>query len=184
MSSVVLRCPNCGTTRATPGPCEACHAAEVRPYCTNHTPGLWLDGPACPQCGARLGEPDRPAPAPRPAPRPGVSPPPRRPAAPRAAPRPERREEAPEEEIFFDPRGARGRPVTSLQDLLRAAVQARARGGARLPPDSGPREDAPRVKSPGGCFVRFVFLMVFLFLAMVGGMMVLGGSVLRLFVPF
>ena len=29
MSGVVLRCPNCGTTQAGPGECEACHEAEV-----------------------------------------------------------------------------------------------------------------------------------------------------------
>lgn len=58
--SVVLRCPNCGTTQATPGECDACHEAEVRYFCTNHTPGIWLDGPTCPQCAAR------PAPSPAP----------------------------------------------------------------------------------------------------------------------
>ena len=71
MSGVVLRCPNCGTTRGTAGLCEACHEAEVRCFCSNHSLGLWLDGPACAQCGARLGDPDRPpvaAPRPRPAP--------------------------------------------------------------------------------------------------------------------
>ena len=47
MSGVVLRCPNCGTTRSTPGMCEACHEAEVRYYCTNHTPGLWLNASTC-----------------------------------------------------------------------------------------------------------------------------------------
>ncbi|MEO8548564.1 MAG: hypothetical protein ABI678_01265 [Kofleriaceae bacterium] len=65
--SVVLRCPNCGTTQTTPGDCEACHEAQVRYFCTNHEPGIWLDGPTCPQCAAR------PAPAPRPPrPRPAV----------------------------------------------------------------------------------------------------------------
>ena len=58
MSGILLRCPNCGTTRASPGECEACHEAAVRYYCTNHTPGLWLDTGACPQCGARWGSPD------------------------------------------------------------------------------------------------------------------------------
>ena len=67
MSGMVLRCPNCGTTRATPGLFEACHEADVRHYCTNHAQGLWRDTPACVQCGARLGEPDRaPIPAPLP----------------------------------------------------------------------------------------------------------------------
>lgn len=59
--SVVLRCPNCGTTRAAPGECEACHDAQVRYFCTNHAPGLWLDASACPKCGARFGGPARAA---------------------------------------------------------------------------------------------------------------------------
>lgn len=53
--NVVLRCPNCGTTRATAGECEACHEAQARYFCTNHRPGLWLDAPVCPRCGARFG---------------------------------------------------------------------------------------------------------------------------------
>ena len=56
MSRVVLRCPNCGTTQAGPGECETCHEAPVAYYCTNHSPGRWLESPACPQCGARFGE--------------------------------------------------------------------------------------------------------------------------------
>ncbi len=62
MSGVVLRCPNCGTTQSSQGECEACHEGQVRFYCTNHKPGRWLDGQACPQCGAVYGRPDpRPA---------------------------------------------------------------------------------------------------------------------------
>ena len=55
MSDVLIRCPNCGTTQAALGECEACHEAQVRYFCTNHDPGRWLDGPACPACGARYG---------------------------------------------------------------------------------------------------------------------------------
>ena len=65
--SVVLRCPSCGTTRPTPGQCEACHEAEARYFCTNHTPGVWVDAPTCPKCGGRFGEVRRP-PAPVPGP--------------------------------------------------------------------------------------------------------------------
>lgn len=66
MTGVVLRCPNCGTSQPVRGQCEACHEAAVRFFCTNHAPGLWLEGSACPQCGARFGDPVpvRPAPAP------------------------------------------------------------------------------------------------------------------------
>ena len=69
MTGVVLRCPNCGTTQTAAGECEACHEADVRPYCPNHAPGRWLDAPACPDCGARVGRPPAgPAPPPRRAP--------------------------------------------------------------------------------------------------------------------
>jgi hypothetical protein len=54
--SVVQRCPNCGTTGVASGECEACHAAELRYFCTNHRPGLWLDVATCPKCGARRGD--------------------------------------------------------------------------------------------------------------------------------
>lgn|SRR6187431_1696698 len=57
--SVVLRCPNCGTTRATPGACEACNEASVRYFCSNHQPGIWIAERTCPQCGARFGGPAR-----------------------------------------------------------------------------------------------------------------------------
>ena len=57
MSGVVLRCPNCGTIQPVEGECDACHDAAVQFFCTNHTPGLWLEGSACPQCGARFGDP-------------------------------------------------------------------------------------------------------------------------------
>lgn len=60
MSGVVLRCPQCGTTRSGPGECQACHEAQVRYYCTNHAPGRWLDKGACAQCGARFGDPAHP----------------------------------------------------------------------------------------------------------------------------
>ena len=61
MTGVILRCPNCGTSKATPGECDACHEAQVRYYCTNHKPGHWLDASVCPQCGAKFGDPVRPA---------------------------------------------------------------------------------------------------------------------------
>ncbi len=64
--SVTLRCPNCGTTRATPGECDACHEAQARYFCTNHTPGLWLDGRTCPACGAQFGDESRLPSAPAP----------------------------------------------------------------------------------------------------------------------
>jgi len=66
VSDVIIRCPNCGTTQRALGECEACHEADVRYFCTNHGPGRWLDGAACPVCGARYGvERERPWPDPR-----------------------------------------------------------------------------------------------------------------------
>ena len=91
MSGVVLRCPNCGTTKSATGECEACHEAQVRYYCTNHSPGRWLDTSACTQCGARFGDPPRPTVVTPPPPPPrrarGSAPPtPRAPTAARTGP--------------------------------------------------------------------------------------------------
>jgi hypothetical protein len=76
MSGVVLRCPSCGTTKAAPGECDACHEAQVRYYCTNHTPGRWLDSRSCSQCGSQFGVPDPPPVVRSPPTRPPASPPP------------------------------------------------------------------------------------------------------------
>ena len=74
MTGVVLRCPHCGTVQPASGECEACREAPVRYFCTNHSPGVWLDSASCPQCGASFGDPvparEPPRPPERPAPRP------------------------------------------------------------------------------------------------------------------
>ena len=78
--SVVQRCPNCGTTQATAGECDACHDAQVRFFCTVHE--TWLDAARCPTCEARKtpAVPPRTVPPARPAtvarPHPAVVPPP------------------------------------------------------------------------------------------------------------
>ena len=97
--SVVQRCPSCGTTQDAPGECEACHEAPVRHFCTNHDPGLWLEGSRCPTCDARAAEAARLAAPPRPAPRPQGA----RGPAPTPAPR------APWPELFRTPALARYR---------------------------------------------------------------------------
>jgi hypothetical protein len=199
MTGIMLRCPNCGTTRVTLGECEACHEAQVRYYCTNHTPGHWLDSSSCPQCGAVFGEsmdnPARPAPARRPgrpapaAPRrtttsfPGVAPGPlptpagRSTAGESSSGAPERLP-PPDYEEAAD-RSAYSSRGPSLQDLLRAAATA------RRPDAMSDREAAPRVQpSLGGCLGRFILIMVFLFLALIGGLSLLGSSLLRLFFPY
>ena len=205
MSGVVLRCPNCGTTRATPGECEACHEAQVRHYCTHHTPGLWLDSSACRQCGARFGALDRPPAPPRPTPpkTPPAAPPAPRPRAPATA-RP-RAGEAPEikrrgrppavdaEATYRHPdreagderpeelRDAPVRHLPSWTDLLGASARTR-----RMPPLVAHDTDdlVPVARRTGGCLGRLVLLMVFLVLALMSGMFVLGGSVLRMFLPY
>ena len=69
-----------------------------------------------------------------------------------------------------------------MQELLLAALHARRRPSH---PAMDERPDAlPRTRSPGGCLMRFVLLMVFLFLAMVSGMFLFGSSLMRLFMPF
>ena len=92
MSDVVLRCPSCGTTQSLQGECEACHEADVRYFCPNHTPGRWLDAPVCAFCGARIGGTRRAEPAAPPPPR--RQPSPRRPAPPPVAEPPRPREAA------------------------------------------------------------------------------------------
>ena len=200
MSGVVLRCPNCGTTRAAPGECEACHEAQVRYYCTNHTPGRWLEARSCPQCGASFGAAARAPVAPQPqtapaAPRrtpptastaPPRPPPPLRPsaespkAADDAAGRRERLPSTGDDEI--DLRGVPEERIVRLpswQEMLLAAARAR-----RRPPAAAPDfEVVPAGRGPGGCFLRFVLLMVFLFFALVSGMFVFGSSLLRMFLP-
>ena len=87
MSGVVLRCPHCGTTRAAPGECDACHEAEVRWFCRNHEAGRWIDAPPCPDCGAGV-ERATPAPSPPPRRRPTAPPSFDAPPRPMAPPRP------------------------------------------------------------------------------------------------
>ena len=167
MTGVVLRCPNCGTTRAAPRECDACREAQFRSYCTNHAPGLWLNAVHCPQRGVRLGDPPKmvspPAPtvlprraapsAPAAVPRRAPAPPP--PAAPRpkfSAPvrsrDADRRERTPP---VIDKIGLldEERPMraTSWREVFSAAARARSR---RL--DIPPYPDATHARrGMGGC---------------------------------
>jgi hypothetical protein len=167
MSGVVLRCAHCGTTQSSPGECEACHEGQVRYYCTNHSPGRWLDGHVCSECGAAYGRPARrPAAPPIPPPPPASRPPPRRdtsatpvPSGHRADPwgekspetTPRERDYAAEEAI------ARARALKRLHDLLGGTyARRRTADDIRTPGYSV----APVIA--GGC-LRFV-LLVFLFL--------------------
>jgi hypothetical protein len=164
MSGVVLRCPHCGTTRATLGECEACHEADVRHYCTNHNPGVWLDGPVCKGCGAKLGD----------APKPMVAPPSPRRKPPADTPRTEgasrwpgpwtrrRRMPFPADERPSDPSGGSldVRPADWTDILREAALRARRRPPAR-PPELEPISAGAVL---GGCFLRSLMLLFFMFM--------------------
>jgi hypothetical protein len=182
MSAVVLRCRACGTTQSHPGECDACFEGEVRYFCTNHSPGLWLDQPACRDCGARFGEaPER---------RPG--PPPAEPATvpAREARRPESRRPMPRvsEPPPAGPRRRTPRAVdpedppaaVSLADLLTRMSEERARRryeaeeARRLEPTPGA---PPGSSFLAGCLVRIVlFVLVLIALALAGLFLLLGGG--------
>lgn len=195
--SVVLRCPNCGTTRANSGECEACREAQVRYFCTNHSPGVWLDTATCSQCGARFGEParkpsvsasarparpERPrSPSPAPAataarPRAPASPPPaRRPAA--TAVRPRRAVDEREPDISMPARHYEERELgtSSLagwQRLLQAALRARYMPSTRV---ARARHERPPVgRGAGGCLVRLLLGMVLVVIALVSAVFFFG----------
>ena len=165
---MVLRCPNCGTTQAARGECEACHESQVRYFCTNHSPGLWLKGPTCPSCAEAKGRASERPSAPLddvrlvPAARAVRLPP--TPSAvapvPVAKPSPEARipaatPRAPEpSEPVWETAPA---PMPPWQRLLAAALRARY-----LPTAPGGAARLPR-RNVAGCLRRFVFVG-FLFL--------------------
>jgi len=190
MNGVVLRCPNCGTTKAGSGECDACHEAQVRYYCTNHTPGRWVETAACPQCGARFGEAVR-TPSPRPHAPASTQAPPAASTPPRTRSRswrPEggrspwaRRTRRVEAEPGLDPSevsGARDRAVAArLREMIEAAARAR-----RMPWGHTPTPDSPRVVlGLGGCLIRGVFLAIFLLFAFLTMSLIVGGSLLQMF---
>lgn len=181
--SVVRRCPNCGTTQASAGECDACHEAQVRYFCTNHSPGLWLDGPACGQCGARLGQPGpgaapaaRVARSPASPPAPVSTPSAARPGSrsPSATPDAWRSREpsAPAEE---EPLARVASPTALLHSMLRAAVLARSSTGA------GELAGVRRRTGRGlvGCMLRLALVVVLLFLAVVSAAFIFGRAVLQ-----
>ena len=186
MNGVALRCPNCGTTRSTPGECDACHEAQVRYYCTNHKPGRWLDAPECPQCGAKFGDPVRPAAPPPPA-RPTVapSPEPSRMGSVRPAPRPSRapwgRERAPAPERTVEA----GRDSASV-GAARAArmleiIRAASRAGRRPRDVTYVPEAPPAGAAFGGCLMRFVVLVIFMLIVFSFMLSMVGGSLIQMF---
>jgi hypothetical protein len=155
--SVNIRCPNCGTTRAALGECEACGEPKVRYFCTNHRPGIWLDSPICPSCGERFGERARPIPTPAPPiparagpPKPSRSPAPVRSAA--RTPALVSTKTSPSE-AELEPEAAELAP---WQKILAAAWRAR-----QLATSAGAeRETRLAVPSAGGCLRRLLLVIV------------------------
>jgi hypothetical protein len=146
MSGVVIRCQHCGTTQPSIGECEACHEGTTRYFCPNHSPGRWLDGPACDACGARVGVP----PAPRTAP-----PPPRRTSttAPPMGRRSARPPEPVDEHVWTGPIRTPGRPDAGDPGGMRPPEW-------RIDPSIGPMV----LKAVGvfGCLRRLIILVVIL----------------------
>lgn len=194
--SVVQRCPSCGTTRAAPGECEACHEAQVRSFCTNHEPGIWLDGPTCPACEARAAEEVR-----------GVA---RRRAEEERAAAARRAEDArlaaarhaeeardaaawPDRSVSGDTEGraGRGRELASpaYDDEARALRAARKALWGRLLGTAALARTAPRREPAadgemaplgqlGGCLMRVVLIGLFLIAALIAALWVFGRAVL------
>lgn len=161
MTLVVLRCPNCGTTQAGPGECDACHEAQVRYFCTNHRPGQWLTSPKCPQCGAQFGVSElvRSTPSPRPRPRVQAS---VQPPAVEVAPLPT----APVTKRRFNPWGPTSSlPASGERDVLARRLRgliarpSRDRGKPEAPPYD--MEAMPVPVARAGCLGR-ALLLVFL----------------------
>lgn len=184
MSAVVLRCARCGTTQSSPGECEACHEGQVHYYCTNHTPGRWLDGQVCSQCGVAYGRTDpRPTP-PRPSQRaPDRTTPRKIESAPRTSsardrlspwgrksPSPPPREGPYEgDEVVV-----RAKALRRLHDLL-----TRSYGRRRMPDDLEMPSHSVAPLIAGGCLrmvlmIFLFFLLTFFGLSFLGSFLMLG----------
>jgi hypothetical protein len=193
MTGVLLRCPNCGTTKSSFGECEACHEAQVRYYCTNHTPGLWLEAPECTRCGAVFGRASAaPAPSPVPAPRSERSRTRAAPESTRPAPRTPRpddpgikhredvdfhRAEPGRRDTAEPPASRRGGGVLlpGLEEVIRAAARRRV---AREP--ASDRGSAPARRGMG-CLTRLLLMGLFFLLSLVASVFVTAGSVFQMF---
>ena len=153
MSGVVLRCRNCGTTQATPGECEACHEGDVQYFCPNHSPGRWLDEPACSACGAMPGVPGRTERVPA---RPAPAPPPdfrgRRTSPPPGRPAPHDEDEF-EREVLTGPVHSPGAEGRLLEELIRAGLAGGPRGAPALPPIGA------GISTAFGCVRRIVVIL-------------------------
>jgi len=181
MTGVARRCPTCGTTQNHPGECEACSEGEVRYFCSNHSPGLWLDDPVCKTCGARFGD------APRKRPEPTRRAAPKAPT--RARPRPESRPAMPRRAEPPDTGPRRTPPrvaapgdipsIPSLADVLVDMLEEGKRTHDTI--DEVPRREpiaaAPRRPFPIlGCLTRLALFVLLLIALAVGGLFFLFGG--------
>ena len=179
--SVVLRCPNCGTTQGHVGECEACSEGEVQYFCTNHDEGIWLDTPVCARCGAKFGDaPRKPTPSrmpPRIPTRPAGAPdfrPPARPRTPERMAGPEFGRRPPPRPDDDEPVEGEVLPRTpSLGELLEEITEERARARERYEveeprsPWAGVRVRGPGLPFVAGCLFRVLGLGFLLFMAFV-----------------
>lgn len=179
MSGVVLRCPKCGTTQSHPGECDACYDDQVRYFCSNHSPGLWLDEPVCKECGAKFGE----APRRHPAPPPPAAPP----VPPRKTRRPEFRRPMPRgaEPPHTSPRRPPDPEVTpaepSLETLLARMLSERRERTGYKEEEAPWGKPTPEVRlprpRPKGCLVKFLLVaLLLLALAVAGSFLLVGGA--------
>ena len=176
MSIVALRCATCGTTQSHPGECEACFDGEVRYFCSNHSPGLWIDEPVCRRCGAKFGDAPRTEPELSSRSTPAVPAPETR----RAESRPPKSRPARSSRSPLSGEGSEDVPTTSsLADLL-AAMAERTRGRHKTedawthPPAERPSRGLPVM----GCLVRLVLLIIVVIALVLGGLFVLFSGVI------
>ena len=167
MSGVLLRCPHCGTSRSTPGECDACHEEQVRYFCTNHTPGVWLEGPTCTRCGAMFG---RAAAAPPFTPRKG-------PPAAEEAPRRPRSGTPRYGEGHFGRGAAPAGPAPAPTSWKEAMAAARAR--AERETEAVAPDPSLVARGIGGCLLRLVVMIFVLVLLLVSSVVLFTGSMFR-----
>lgn len=171
MSSVVLRCPTCGTTQNHTGECEACSDADVRYFCTDHSPGLWLTESRCSACGAKFGDaaPATPKSTPRAATRPAVSRPDTRPA-PRAA---EPGRAAPTRPPFRVVEADEADAAPSLAEVLVGMLEEGRRSADTVyerPRSEPPMAAAPRTSPVAGCLGRLMLMVLLLVVLALAGL--------------
>ncbi len=169
---------HCGTTQSHTGECDSCLEGEVRYFCTNHSPGLWLDEPVCEGCGAKFGE----AAARGPEPALGTAPtvparetrlPESRPLKPRGAEPPRTGLRKPPPRVA-DPEDAPATP--SLADLFAHLSEEPERTRYKVEEVSW-REPAAEITRKSlpvmGCIVRLVLFMLLLIAIGLGGLFLL-----------